>query len=90
MLAKKKVPTFEERLQGAYTAADAATSVLDTIVSDLTQAAVEKAALLSDIDAEIARLSEVIGGLHALALDAESGQDADLKKANQIRALLSA
>lgn len=89
-MLKKKSPSFEERLSAAHATADAAVSVVETIASDLEQAAADKRAIISDIDAETERLYGLLDHLSVLRSEAVEFEARNLAKADKIRALVSA
>jgi hypothetical protein len=91
MLTKKKTtPTFEERLSSAHAKADAAASVVETIASDLEDAAAEKSSIIVDIDKEVEGLYATIDALCVLREEAVEFEGKNLAKAANIRSLLSA
>lgn len=90
--SKKPVeaPSFETRLNAAHATAEAAVSSFELIASDLESAAVQKRALVVDIDGEIDRLYDVIASLVELRDEADLFASANEVKAGNIRALVSA
>lgn len=81
-------PTFEQRFDAAVAGAEAATSVFDNVIADLESAAVEKKALVVDIETEIDRLRERITYLTELSVNAEFNAEQMLDQAQSIRALV--
>jgi hypothetical protein len=93
VLKKKPAPaplSFEDRLCAAHAQADAAVSVVETIATDLEQAAAEKRAVVIDIDTETDRLYALLDHLSVLRSEALEYEAKNLAKADKIRALVSA
>jgi hypothetical protein len=90
MARKTKAPvTFEDRLNEAHAAAAAATSVFESVIADLEQAAQTKHSIATDLGNEIDRLRRTIEFYEQLSDEAHDAAADHLTKAQNIRALIA-